>query len=165
MSEIIDTSKAIPVPVLGGQECWFYIEDEGEDEAGKADYYAAIKNFLALDESALRAAEQDVYHYYKNFSDAVWEPDDEEYIQIESPEEVWKHVQFGDEIYVQRRDDDNVIYLSIECECDWEEEHGLQIVFKNGQRINKISPYDGHLTNSDAYAVPSLENVIYHSVW
>ena len=45
--------------------------------------------------------------------------------------------------------------------CDWEEEHGLQIVFKNGLTINKIGPYDGHCTNSDAYDDESLEDIIY----
>jgi hypothetical protein len=38
------------------------------------------------------------------------------------------------------------------CGCDWEEEHGLQIVLRNGVRVNKVDGYDGHLTNSDAFA-------------
>lgn len=45
--------------------------------------------------------------------------------------------------------------------CDWETEHGLQIVFKQGLKINKLGPFDGHLTNSDAYADKKLENVVY----
>lgn len=56
---------------------------------------------------------------------------------------------------------DKGIYISLECNCDWEEEHGLQIVFKNGLNVNKIGPYDGHLTNSDADADDSLEAVVY----
>jgi hypothetical protein len=56
---------------------------------------------------------------------------------------------------------DRGIYISLECECEWEEEHGLQIVFKNGLRVNKVGPYDGHVTHSDAYADKSLEDVIY----
>lgn len=57
---------------------------------------------------------------------------------------------------------DKGIYVSLECSCDWEPEHGLQIVFKDGKRVNKISSYDGHLTNSDAYADDDLEDVIFH---
>ncbi len=44
--------------------------------------------------------------------------------------------------------------------CDWEREHGLQIVFKQGLFVNKVGAFDGHLTNSDAYANEELENVI-----
>lgn len=42
-----------------------------------------------------------------------------------------------------------------------EPEHGLQIVFKDGQRVNKVGPFNGPFTNSHAYADPSLEGVIY----
>jgi len=34
-------------------------------------------------------------------------------------------------------------------------------VFKNGLKVNKIGPYDGHLTNSDANARNDLEDAIY----
>jgi len=58
---------------------------------------------------------------------------------------------------------DKGIYVSLECNCNWEPEHGLQLVFKNGSTIKKVGPYDGHLANSDAYADDRLENVVYHS--
>jgi hypothetical protein len=81
---------------------------------------------------------------------------------IDSPRDVWKHVKFGDEPIVTRRAyGDHGVYVSLECNCDWEIEHGLQIVFKNGLKVNKIGPYDGHLTNSDAYARNDLEDAIY----
>jgi hypothetical protein len=56
---------------------------------------------------------------------------------------------------------DKGVYVSIECNCDWEPEHGLQIVLKNGSEVTKVGPYDGHLTNSDAYADSTLEGVVY----
>lgn len=61
----------------------------------------------------------------------------------------------------RRASGDRGIYISLECGCNWEPEHGLQIVFKHGRTINKIGPYDSHLTNSDAYADPKLEDVVY----
>jgi hypothetical protein len=42
-----------------------------------------------------------------------------------------------------------------------EPEHGLQVVFQNGLRVNKVGPYDGHLTNSDAYGDDNLEQAVY----
>lgn len=81
---------------------------------------------------------------------------------IKKAAEVWKHVHFGGEPVVSRRSyGDEGIYISLECNCDWEVEHGLQIVFKNGLVVNKVGPYDGHLTNSDAYDDERLENVVY----
>ena len=92
-------------------------------------------------------------------------PSDEEYVSIKTPSEVWSHVEFGEEVVVSRRSyGDKKIYVSIECSCDWEPEHGLQIVLKDGKAISKVGPYDGHLTNSDAYADERLENVIYRPI-
>jgi hypothetical protein len=91
-----------------------------------------------------------------------WGIDDEEYIQIDSPQDVWRHIQLGTQAIVSRRAyGDKKIYISLACECDWEPEHGLQIVFKEGLRINKVGQCNGHLTNSDAYDQAALENVVY----
>jgi hypothetical protein len=57
---------------------------------------------------------------------------------------------------------DELIYISLACAGDWEREHGLQVVFKQGLLVNKVGPFDGHLTNSDAYANKELEDVIYY---
>ena len=154
-------SKPIPVPVLGGKLCRIVVECY-DDDANKGDFHIAIANFLSIGPSVLREIESDVFRYYKDLNDGCWAPDDDEYVTIALPADVWKHVQFGDEPVVTRlHNGDKAIYVSLECECDWEPEHGLQIVFKNGLRVNKIGGFDGHLTNANAYADESLENVIY----
>ena len=79
---------------------------------------------------------------------------------IRAPEDVWRHVQLGDELWVQRAQSGRW-FVSIECECDWEPEHGLQLVLEDGARVTKVGPYDGHLTNAAAYADPTLEGVVY----
>jgi hypothetical protein len=153
-------SDLISVQVLGGQLCRIVVEGYDEDPA-KEEFHAAIKNFLSLDQSVLKDVESYVFQYYQDCN-ANWEADDDEFLVIVSPEDIWRHVHFGSEPVVTRRDDgDEGIYVSLECNCVWEEEHGLQIVFKNGLRVNKVGPYDGHLTNSDAYDDDSLEDVIY----
>jgi hypothetical protein len=71
-------------------------------------------------------------------------------------------VRLGSQPVISRRSyRDKGIYVSLECGCDWEEEHGMQLVFKNGLQVVKVGPFDGHLTNADAYADDSLENVVY----
>lgn len=153
-------SEPIRVPVLGDQMCQMIVERYDED-SNQGDFHAAIKNFLSINQSVLKDAESDVFQYYKD-RNADWDEDHERFIAIESPADVWKHVQLGTKPLVTRRGyGDHGIYISLDCECDWEEEHGLQIVFKNGLKINKIGAYDGHYTNSDAYGDDRLENIIY----
>ncbi|WP_424556342.1 DUF6985 domain-containing protein [Streptacidiphilus pinicola] len=44
----------------------------------------------------------------------------------------------------------------LECECAWEPEHGLQIVFRRGCSVSKVGPFDSHLTNVSAFALPTV---------
>jgi hypothetical protein len=153
-------SQPMPVPVLGGKVCRIVVE-EYDDDPRKDEFHVAIANFLRISPSVLKEAEPYIFRYYQNCN-SNWEPEDEEFVAIESPAEVWRHVQLGSEPIVTRRAyGDKGIYVSLECNCDWEPEHGLEIVFKNGLRVNKLGPYDGHLTNSDAYANDDLEDIIY----
>ena len=93
-----------------------------------------------------------------------WKSYGDNFKPIKSPGGVWAHVRLGSEPTVSRRSyGDKGIYISLECGCDWEKEHGMQIVFKNGLKVNKVGPFDGHLTNADAYDDDSLENVVYRA--
>ncbi len=109
----------------------------------------------------LQAAVPYVCQYYEACKEQT-DPD-EEFVKIKSAASVFRHVRLGHEPMARRRAyGDKGGYISLECECDWEPEQGLQIVFKNGLRANKAGPYDGHLTNSDSYDNNKLQNVIYH---
>ena len=44
------------------------------------------------------------------------------------------------------------------CECEWEQEHGLQLVFRQGKKLTRVSDQDGHLTKADAYGIPDNED-------
>ena len=112
----------------------------------------------------MKSAEPHIFRYYKDMI-RYWEPDDDGYVVIDSPGDVWKHVQLGDEPRFSRNLFDNKgVYVSLECNCDWEPEQGLQIVFRNGDTVCKVGQYDGHLTNASAYGDPSLGNVIYRGM-
>lgn len=148
-------SDPIAVKVLGGKECSVVVEGYLDDEH-KEQFHEAIANFLSIDDSVLKAAEPHLYAYYQDHREYC------EDLSIEKPGDVWDHIRFGREPMVTRRHGgDNGVYVSLECGCAWEQEHGLQIVFKNGLRVNKVGPYDGHLTRSDAYGDEALEDVIY----
>lgn len=156
-------SPTISINILGEQDCQFILEDYATDHQPE-DFHQAINNFLGLTKNIFNSCENLIYQYYQDCIALRDDPDDENYIDIRSPKQIWQYIDFGEQPLVSRRPHgDQAVYISLECRCAWEEEHGLQIVFKHGQTINKIGPYDGHLTNSDAYADPSLENVIYVS--
>jgi hypothetical protein len=153
-------SDAVTVPVLGNKTCHICLVGYGEDAATE-DFHAAIEAFLDLDESALNAAAASIFAYYKDVAEEF--AGEAATISIHGPDDVLAHVRPGGEILVQRdRHRDRRVYISVECECDWEPEHGLQIVFRDGQTVTKVGPYDGHLTNAAAYARDDLNDVVYH---
>ena len=149
-------SERIRVPALG-IECHFVLEGY-EDDSQQTDFHDAMVCFHSLGVGVLREASKHVFAYYSAVKESGWGDPPE----IQAPDQVWDFVDFGEEAVVSRRSTtDTRIYISLECSCAWEREHGLQIVFREGKTINKVGPYDGHLTNSDAFANPSLENTVY----
>ncbi|WP_026471596.1 DUF6985 domain-containing protein [Alkanindiges illinoisensis] len=154
-------SQPVYIPMLE-QSCYFDIEGY-ETTADQESYHTAIANFLNASPEILKAAQPYIFQYYQVMN-SFWEPGDEEYIEIHSPDQIWNHIELGDEAAVSRRtENDQDVYITLSCECDWEPEHGLMIVFKNGSQVCKVGAYDGHVTNSDAYADDALENVIYYT--
>jgi hypothetical protein len=148
-------SQPIPVPMLAGQQCRIVLDGYDKDDR-KEDFHAAIANFLSGSPSVLREANEPLFRYYKDCEDSWHEQ------PLQWQNELWQHIQFGEEVFVRRRlYGDKGIYISIDCGCDWEPEHGLELVLKNGLKVNKLGECDGHLTNADAYADESLEHVIY----
>lgn len=152
-------SAPVSLRVLDGAECRILIEGYGDDP-DQAGFHQAIAHFLAADLSVLKAAEPHIYSYFLDVKESI-EPE-EDFPQIDRPADLWQFIRFPQEAFVGRREHgDRGIYVWLDCECDWEPEHGLQLVFRNGLAINKVGPYDGHLTQSDAYGDSTLENVIY----
>lgn len=152
-------SEPLSLPVLNGARCRILVEGYEEDSVAE-EFHEAIANFLSASNLVLKALEPQLCKYYLDIKHSI-EPE-ENFPYIPSASKIWKHIYFGEESIITRRHNgDKCIYISLSGNCDWEPEHGLQIVFKNGSTVNKLGPYDGHLTNSDAYADSSLENIIY----
>src|SRR5687768_1294840 len=102
-----------------------------DEDPAQADVDAAIRAFLALDRDALASAAPHIFAYYRDImDDVVAAGDDDCYVEIGGPHEVLDHVVLGNEPVVSRDPyGDRRVYVSLESECDWEPEHGLQIVF------------------------------------
>jgi len=153
---MIEGREYINVPMLG-VECRFMLEGY-EGDSKPADFREAMLRFITLSPHVLTEAGRHVYAYYTDIRRSGWgDPPD-----IPSAERVWDFVDFGTDAVVSRRGNgDDRIYISLECGCAWEREHGLQIVFREGNFISKIGQFDGHVSNADAFADPSLEDTVY----
>jgi hypothetical protein len=155
-------SEPLAIPALGVRIGRLVLEGY-DDDPQPEEFHVAIANLLSSERDLLTDAAPHVYRYYEDMN-SNWEPEDAEYLAVQR-EQLWDHVQVGYELMITRRSyGDKGVYVSIECNCDWEPEHGLQLVFKDGRTIKKVGPYDGHLANSDAFGDEALEDVVYHSL-
>jgi hypothetical protein len=125
----------------------------------------AVATFLTTADNALREASPHVFSYYLDTVRLVREQGWNLALpEIAEQESVWDHVSFGAEFHVDRMSEgDRQVYISIECACAWEPEHGLQLVFREGRTVSKVGPFDGHLTNASAFGRADLERAVYVS--
>lgn len=154
-------SLAIEIPFFDNQKLKVTFENfEPEyDNSFLKEADIALTNFLKLtsiDRNLISdLAYRDCIEYLNEIG---FDEVDEAFQQIQSQDEIWKFIH-PTGIYVKRRSyNDRDIYVSIACECDWEQEHGLQLVFRQGKQLTRISNQDGHLTEADAYDKPDEED-------
>lgn len=145
-------TEPLSVAVLGS-EVEFDVDWDPRDPGDARDAVAAeiaqtITRFREAPRAVLDAATHAVYTYYRDTRDMMVADQDEYYLEevpdIDDPAAVWDMVTFGQ--YPLVRQADGTWYVSLECGCAWEEEHGLQIVFRNGDTITKLGPFDDFLS-------------------
>lgn len=155
----IDTwliSDPVTVPYFDGKKLTFTLD--GLTESDTQDARSAISAFLKLGPKDRLEAGKYVFANYRQMAALVDE--DDLGCRITSEDEVWKHVHPSEIFVSKRRRRDNYIYIQITAECDWEAEHGLQIIYRQGQELSRVSDQDGHLTHSDAYGLPEDQDKI-----
>ena len=147
-------SGAVPVPYFDYKKLPVTFMEIAPEEGDEA-----LRNFLQLtSDDRLRISDL-VYKNYTDFLDEVdFDGIEEGLSDIKEDQEIWDFV-YPTDIYISRRHRrDMDIYICIACDCGWEEEHGLQLVFRQGKKLTRISDGDGHLTESDAYDKPDEED-------
>jgi hypothetical protein len=118
---------------------------------------------MAADESLLADATEHVHQYCIDMN-TLW-GDEAPILDISKPEDVWRYVDLGTQLCVSRdHGSGRDVFVSLECNCAGEIEHGLQLVFRNGNEISKVGPFDGHVSNESAYADERLRGVVYKRV-
>ncbi len=154
-------SEAIAIPFFDHQQLTVtYITAESDNDATfMTDADQALTQFLQLTSDVRHSISPLVTKNCMDFLEAVeYDEHDEPLVRIGAEHSIWDFVA-PIEIFLSRRyrrDED--IYVQIDCECNWDEEHGLQLVFRQGKKLTRISGIDGHLTAADAYDTTDEED-------
>lgn len=140
-------SKKMPVAFLRGHQCSFAFGNDPRPE----EIRAAIKNVLDAKLEILVAAEPHVLQYREDVLAFLRTSNLGPKTTPEAPADIWAHVTFGDEFQVERNEE-AAIDVSLQCACDWEPEHGLELVLRNGLSITKVGPFGQHAEGDVVYA-------------
>lgn len=132
-----------------------------QDVAFITDTDKALGNFLSLTPTYLHSFSELLFKQCKEFLESIgYDSDHEALWNLTDPGSIWNFVHPTEIMVSRRHRRDKDIYIVVLCECDWEEEHGLQLVFRQGQILSRVSDQDGHLTRSDAYNTSDEEDLL-----
>ena len=130
-------SKPIPVPYFDGLALPFTLV--GFQSTDEASVEALVDAFLALTARDRQAAATSVYQNYRELK-AIY--DDGIDYGIESEDNVWDFVRPA-AIFLHAAHHNPYEYdaphVSILAECDWDDEHGLELAYRNGNELSKVS--------------------------
>jgi hypothetical protein len=97
-----------------------------------------LERFLTKDCKNRMNDSEIVYEYYSQILKLGYCAD----LKLSSITDIWEFVN-PNEIIIDWEDECKY-YLCVSCGCSWEEEHGLQLVFINGESLTRASGHDGH---------------------
>ena len=112
---------------------------EAEDEIYFKLAEIAIMNFIQLTTSDRQNHSSQIIENYKQ--NLVFDYTIK--LEFKSDNEIWDFVYPS--VIILAQNEIGEVFVLVECGCEWEEEHGLQLVFKNGQRLTRVSYNDGGL--------------------
>jgi Domain of unknown function (DUF6985) len=131
-------SKPVPVPFCSAKAIRFNVRSEADGDRYPPDVDEAVRNFLALTDQDRLAASERVFRHYRQSVSLIPETD----LGVSEPDQIWQHVR-PTGVCVDRYDEgDGLVYVRLVCECDWEEEHGLQLLFRHGTTITLVGEHE-----------------------
>lgn len=139
-----------PVHSLGGRAFTFGFESPDD-----ARCLSFARRFIESDEPLLERAEPYVRQYRREmlvlWMEAGLAESVLDGVDPGEPDDVWSEVDFFPNLSVVLRlegDRSDGVYVAFECDCAWEPEHGLAIVFREDFSVATVGPCDGHLLNT-----------------
>ncbi len=133
-------SEPIAIPYFDGKELKVgFVEAKYEPYLNEAD--EVLEKFLNLDIKSRQNDSEMVHDYYAQ----VLKNGFCEKLKLSSVTDIWNFV-IPNEIIIDWEEKGR-FFLCVSCGCSWEEEHGLQLVFKNGENLIRAAGHDGHYEN------------------
>ena len=117
----------------------------------------AFKRFLSLTAEQRRSDARHLLAYCKMIVYAVGE----DALEDMGGSEPGASLIFFDKLEAGKYASKPTIYVQIEGNVDWEPEHGLQMSWAEGDRLVKVSAFDGHPTNAHASAKPEDDQYVF----
>lgn len=141
-------SQPVKVQVLDGKALPFILADEWNQIALLQPIESAVANFLKLDPQYRGELTELVYKNYEK----VLENSTFQRLPIREKSEIWRYI-YPNEISIKQGVADyptdmfikhgvDEIYIVVSGYCEWEQEHGLEMVFKKGSEIVCVSEID-----------------------
>ena len=133
-------SEPFPFPYFDNKELKVgFVEAEHHPYLTGAD--KVLKHFIGIYSTDRTENSEIVHHYYSETLKYGYTKS----LDITTPKDIWNFVT-PTEIIIHW-DEGGEFYLCVSCDCEWEEEHGLQLVFKDGMSLTRASGHDGHFTD------------------
>ncbi len=140
-------STIIDVPMLQQPLPMTVMAYNPQDPAQRAHlglFSSAIAAFLKLDVSERAVSGRKILENCHAYIDSVGVQDwNRAMAECRDPLAIWRFVH-PQNVYVQFHDETADVYVTLACACDWDEEHGLQLVYRGGLELTRVSQQDGH---------------------
>lgn len=137
-------AKEIAIPLFDGRSVETQLFNVSAADVVAID--AAMGNFLALGAADRQVVAPQVLANCHDFLEAVGAESDEdrEMAALTDASGVWRFVDCRAlQITRDETEGEPSIYIALICNCAWEQEHGLQIVYRNGNVLGRVSARDG----------------------
>lgn len=110
---------------------------KGDDAVFMKEAEVLLKRFLRLSESDHLGDSKWVERYYQACINELGVSP----LAIKSPQDVWKFIT-PQQVFIEVGPTGKY-YVTLSCTCDWEKTNGLQLVFREGKKLTRVSGHDG----------------------
>ncbi|MDA7803734.1 hypothetical protein N8987_04090 [Crocinitomix sp.] len=118
----------------------------------------ALSNFLAINAFYKFEIAKHVYANFQAFCNYVSKSDLPAELGSAQALNILSFVDPTAIFVARRKVNDKDIYIIMTCECAWDKVHGLQLVFRQGKKLTRVSDQDGHLTTADAFGLDDSDD-------
>jgi hypothetical protein len=140
------TYNSEPIQIEFPVDATTVVSLHSEDKTELERYGAAFDKLMATDISNKVDLEKLIFEFYTRIK--KYDTGDYQIIAINSPEEIWSHISVNSIVI---RTDGSSVYIQVELDCDWDIEHGMQIVYRDGDALVRVGENDGNCVASEFY--------------